>query len=164
MPNRRSPEPLTTDEQKSVCLVLAAGCRYQTAAKYVGKSIAEIRRAAQRDEAFKRELEKAEAQWELAQMQNVLEATRDAKNWRASTWALERRYPDRYAKRQPSAVTREELSLVVEQMADVLAEEVPQAEIRQRIMNRVTSLLGEFAENKRPKKRSNKRRKKSSNG
>jgi hypothetical protein len=164
MPDGSCPEPLSPEDKKFVCQVIAAGCRYQTASKYVGKSVAEIRRAAQHDEAFKKELEKAEAEWELVQMQRVLEATKDSKHWRASTWALERRYPDRYAKRLASVVTREELSLVLEQMADIVAEEVPQRETRQRIMNRVTSLLGEFTEKKKPAKRSKGRRKESNDG
>jgi hypothetical protein len=133
-----------TDEQKGqVCGILSVGCDRQTAADYIGCSLADIRRTMQRDPQFLASVRRAEASVELNHMRNVQELASSKKDWRASVWWLERRSPERFARRSPGAVTARQLKAFVSILGDALKHEVHNAEIRQVIARLVAVPIGE---------------------
>jgi hypothetical protein len=130
-----------TDEQKGqVYGILSVGCDRQTAANFVGCSLADIRRAMLRDATFAAGVCRAEAGAELNHMRNIQQAAKDEKHWRASVWWLERRSPERFGPRGPGVVTARQLKAFIEILADVLREDVRDAGERQHILARLTTL------------------------
>ena len=64
--------PTLTDEQKGrIYGILAVGCDRQTAADYIGCSLADLRNMMQRDSAFAKDVRRAEAEIELKHMNIV---------------------------------------------------------------------------------------------
>lgn len=133
---------LTEDQRREAALIVAAGCDRVTAAKYVGCTETALDEAAAIDLAFGAALRRAEATCELSHMRAVQQAARDERHWRASVWWLERRLPERYAKRDADAVGRRELVRFVGAVAGAIAEAVRDEADRRRVLDR----LGELAE------------------
>ena len=132
-----------TDEQKrEICLIVSIGCDRLAACKYLGYSLAQLRRELKRDEKFAEQLRRAEAAPELAHMRNLQNASRDEKNWRASVWWLERCAPDRYGRRAVDAVTEKQLKEVIDELADAIAGEVTGTEDRKRLLKRLEEIVG----------------------
>jgi hypothetical protein len=128
---------LSQQQQHDVCLIVSVGCDRLAAAKYVGCSLADLRRAMQNVPQFAADVRRAEAAIEMTHMRNVQSAARDEKNWRASVWWLERRAPERYGRRDAGAVTAQQLEAFVAQLAAAVAEEVHDADDRQRLVTRL---------------------------
>jgi len=136
---RRGRNPVLDKDQKEVvCGLLVIGCSRHTAARYVGCAPDAIRRAALRDPAFFRQLRQAEARVEVTHLRNLHEAAE--KNWRVSTWALERLLPNRFASRRPGTLTTEQVAQVIGQFARIIAEEVPVPEYRRAILGRLKEI------------------------
>ncbi|MCI0335261.1 MAG: hypothetical protein L0228_18790 [Planctomycetes bacterium] len=142
-----------TDEQKGqVFGILSVGCDWQTAADFVGCSLAELRRAMQQDSAFAARVRRSEANVELMHMRIVQESATDKKNWRASIWWLERRSPERFARRA-GVVTARQLKAFVSILVDIFSEEVRDAGDRQRLIasfNRVVASLEQMLRDSQP--------------
>jgi hypothetical protein len=134
------PSELTDEQKGQIYGILSVGCDRQTAANFVGCSLAEIRRTMQQDATFAAGVCRAEAGAELNHMRNVQQAAKDEKHWRASVWWLERRSPERYGPRGPGVVTVRQLKAYVEILADVLREDVRDADERHQILARLKSL------------------------
>lgn len=130
---------LTPAQKSQVCSVLAVGCDRQTAVDYVGCSLAELRRALVADRSFLALVRRTEASIELTHMNNVKKAADSQKAWRASVWWLERRSPERYARRADS-VTPGQLRAFVELVGDVLDETVRDADDRRHVLARLAEL------------------------
>ena len=128
-------------EKQQVCSIVQLGCPRATAAKQVGCTISSIRFAAQGDPQFAAELQRAEAQNELSLMKNVFVSAQEPKNWRASVWALERMYPERYLRRAPETIPIDQLVRLVDVMVRLIAEEVNDPECRERIVRRVADIV-----------------------
>ena len=130
-----------TDEQKSSATMIATvGCDRESAAKYVGCTIEEFDEAVLRDRDFARELHKAEAGCELAHMRNIQQAAKEDRHWRASVWWLERRVPERYARREVGSVSRKELVRFLSSIASGIASSVRNDEDRRRVLEKIEEL------------------------
>ncbi len=136
---------LDDGKRREICAILAVGCTRAVAARYVGCHPHTIRRTAQRDETFALAIERAETKHEIKHLTNINKAAQDGRYWRAAAWALERKYPARYAQRDPALFTAEQVSQVLGQFADVILEEVPDEDDRQRILARMTALADALA-------------------
>jgi hypothetical protein len=131
-----------TDEQKAQIFgVLAVGCDRQTAADYIGCSLVELQRAIQHDAAFAAEVRRAEAQVELRHMGVVERNAREKENWRTSVWWLERRSPERFARRA-NTVTHRQIKSIIAILVDILGEEVQDTEDRNRTVARFNRVSG----------------------
>jgi hypothetical protein len=132
--------PALTDEQKGrICGILSVGCDRQTAADFIGCSLTDIRRSMQHDSQFFADVRRAEAEVELKHMRNVQETARDKKDWRASVWWLERRSPERFARRA-GAFTARQLKAFITILGDLLREGVPNIEERQPLLDRLNAM------------------------
>jgi hypothetical protein len=136
----QSPARKLSDEQQAqVCGILSVGCDRQTAADFIGCSLADICQAMQQDSEFLASVLRAEASAELSHMRNVQAVAKDKKEWRASVWWLESRSPERFARRS-GAVTARQLKAFVKILVDTLSSEVTDADDRRRIIVRLQAI------------------------
>lgn len=139
MIERIQPPPLDTLQQRDICTILSVGGSRETAAKFIGCAPETIRRDSDHDPDFSERLKRAESNLEVTHLSIIQEAAK--KNWRASAWVLERIRPDRYAKRDPHAVTTEQLGAVLTCLAEILVEEIPAEEHKENVLRRVDGIV-----------------------
>lgn len=133
---------MTDEQKKEVVLIAAVGCDRETAARYVGCSLEQLNTAALADPDFAARVRRAEAGCELAHMRSIQQAAKDPKNWRASVWWLERRMPERYAKREAGTVSRRELTRFLKAVAAGLVGALERDEDRERVRQTLKELTG----------------------
>jgi hypothetical protein len=127
-------------KRSEICAILAVGCSRTVAARYVGCHPVTIRNTAQRDEEFARALEQAESKHEILHLTHINKAAKEGRYWRAAAWALERKYPDRYAHRQADMISVEQMSQVLAQFTDVILEEIADEPCRRQVLSRLSEL------------------------
>lgn len=142
MTNDFHPLELTDQQQGEICGVLSVGCDRQTAVDIVGCSLRRLRSAMQSDAAFAARVRRAEASAELTHMRNVQELAQAKKDWKASVWWLERRAPERFARRAGS-VTPRQLKAFIAVVSETLQEAIASAEDRGRVAERLRELADE---------------------
>jgi hypothetical protein len=127
------------DEKKrgEICGILAVGGTRALAARLVGCSASTIYRTAKRDPAFRLQLRQAEGRMEVLLLKFIADAAQNKSNWRAATWVLERKFPQRYGRRPPGVATVEQISRVLARFAELIAAEIPDAALRCQILKRL---------------------------
>jgi hypothetical protein len=138
-------------KQRELLAILSVGCSQTMAAKYVGCSPATIRREAARDAKFAEELAKAKGNAELGLVRNIRKAANKEQYWRAAAWALERMFPEKYARRGPDVLTVEQLAEVLDQLMERVMRHVPVGRYRQNIIKDVEALARSFGQTIRGK-------------
>jgi hypothetical protein len=133
------PLHLTDEQQGRICGVLSVGCDWTTAARIAECSLADIRRAMRHDAEFAKSVRRSEAGAELSHMRTIQEAAKDAKNWRASVWWLERHAPERFGARRADAVTATQLKAYIGILADIVVGEERSGASRADILGRLKS-------------------------
>jgi hypothetical protein len=123
-------------QQRNLLALIAAGFTRKTAARSVGCSMKTIARTAARDAAFAERLRHASHHSELKFLDRIAHAAESDQHWRAAAWALERLFPDRYARRKPAEVTREHMESIITLLCDAVADELP-VEARRRVHRRL---------------------------
>ena len=144
--SRRGRRILDEVKQREVLAILSMGCSQGMAAKYVGCSPATIRREAARDAKFAKKLREAKGNAELGLVKNIRKAANKEQYWRAAAWALERMFPEKYARRGPDVITAEQLAQVLAQLAERIIEQVPIDAYRKNIVKAVESLARNFGQ------------------
>ncbi len=135
-------QSVLTDEQKGqICGILSVGCDRETAADFVGCAIPDIGRAMQQDTAFAANVRRTEAGSELSHMRNVQQAAKEAKNWRASIWWLERHSPERFGPRGAGEVTVRQLKEFVDTLSGIFHNEIRDEEDRRRVIFRMDQAI-----------------------
>jgi hypothetical protein len=127
-------------QRDNVCTILAIGGTRIAAARFVGCSVDDLDELMAHDPEFARELDKATGNAEALQLKNLAEAAHDNKDWRASAWLLERRFPQRYARRPPAAAAQERLERVLDSFIDLIVSQIADAGLRQQILDQLTEL------------------------
>lgn len=120
--------------------MISIGCDRETACNYLGKTAEQLRQHLEHDLDFRSRLRRAEATPEFNHMRNLYNAAKEEKNWRASVWWLERRAPERYARRSPDALTTAQLRVFVEELAENIVGEVSDLNDRTRLLNRLLEI------------------------
>ena len=131
---------LTEQQQREFVAVLATGCPAQTAAAAVGASLAELTATLRANREFAVQAARVEALLEVAHMKNIRHTSLHAHNWRASVWWLERRYPEKYARGNPQAVSPEVFRQLLRDVANAVNDEVGDERDRTRLTSRLTTL------------------------
>jgi hypothetical protein len=144
---------LDDTKKREVFAILTVGGTRLMAAQYVGCHVETIRTTALRDPNFADQLRKAELGPELTFLRNIQLASKDPKQWRASAWALECLFPDRYGRRPPNSITPEQLAEVIREMGTIVVGEVPVKRFREQVLIRLSELAAES-----PKRVAKKRR------
>ncbi|MEX2171857.1 MAG: hypothetical protein WD851_21230 [Pirellulales bacterium] len=80
------------------CDLLAHGATLNFVAHFLGCSKRTIQAEARRDPEFRADLERADTEGAITVLRQFHEASR--KNWRASKWFLQERFPERFARRR----------------------------------------------------------------
>jgi hypothetical protein len=137
---------LDAGKKREVIAILSVGCSRTTAAQYVGCHASTISRTATRDPEFDQDVRHAESLLELKHLKNIDAAAKDARYWRAAAWALERKYPDRWGPRRPHALSAEQVSQALEQFAQLVVDEVSEADTRDRILKRLDDFAAELTD------------------
>ena len=153
--NNRGGRILDDVKQREVLAILSMGCSQSMAAKYVGCSPATIRREAARDAKFAKKLREAKGNAELGLVKNIRKAANKEQYWRAAAWALERMFPEKYARRGPDVITAEQLAQVLAQLAERIIEQVPVDAYRKNIVKAVESLAHSFGQTIREEEAAN---------
>jgi hypothetical protein len=133
MPDAAPSTPLSNQQKDQICSILTFGCDRDTAAGVVECLVVDIGRAIADDPQFAIKVRRAEATAELRHMQNILNATKDGKYWRASVWWLERRAPERFGRRAAGTITSQQLNEAVAAWHDLLQREFATPDDEQRI-------------------------------
>ncbi|MEN0109737.1 MAG: hypothetical protein AAF805_03345 [Planctomycetota bacterium] len=131
---------LTEKQRDEATLIASVGCDRETIAAYIGCHAEDLAAECREDERFAAALRRAEAGCELAHMRNIQQAARDERHWRASVWWLERRLPERYARREAGAVSRRELARFLSNVASGIAASVVSEEERRRVIDAIAEL------------------------
>ncbi len=127
------PQPVLTEEKRNaIVAILSVGCPRYVAARYVGCSPTTIARTAARDPQFAARLRQAQASVELAFLRRIGKAADKEQYWRAAAWALERMFPQRYARRDPrDTFDARQVQAALEVLAELLCEFLPPAARRE---------------------------------
>jgi len=131
---------LDDGKRREILAILSVGCSQTVAARYVGCSPSTIRRAAERDAEFAAKLHRAQRNAEVSLVKNIRAAAKKEQYWRAAAWALERGFPEKYARRGPDVITAEQLAEILAQLAERIARHVPVAVYRKDIAKDVAAV------------------------
>jgi hypothetical protein len=137
MPRRT--KRLTKTQRNKITSMLNIGGDRSMAAGYARCHPATIRAEMRRDAEFANQVTQAELRNESSFLKVIHQAGKDPKQWRAAAWALERLYPERYARRKGNTLTEEQVSQLIAEMAEIVASELPQR-YRQRVFARLADL------------------------
>ena len=125
--------PLSPEQKRQLCTFANIGCDREIAALLAGCTSGDLQYELAVNETFAAEFARSEATAEFLHVRNVQEAARDVKNWRSSTWWLERRAPDRYGRRAPRSIRLAELTQffaeLSQQMNEVITDEQSRDEL-----------------------------------
>ena len=138
---KRGRRPALDDgKQREILAIISVGCSQNVAAQYVGCAVSTIQRTAEREPKFAEKLGKAKSNAELGLVKNIRNAAKKEQYWRAAAWALERGFPEKYARRGPDVITAEQLAQLLAQFAEMIIQQVPVDEYRRNIVKGVESL------------------------
>lgn len=143
-PSADQPGELNSHQRGQICAIIAVGCSRSCAASYIGCNVEAIEQLAARSKTFRRQLAAAEAKHEIAHLENI--RTAGKKEWRASAWALERRYPERYGTRKEQGLTGKQVSQALSHFATLLLDNLNQAEQREEAVAQLHALLDEIGQ------------------
>ena len=143
MANVGRPRALDEIKRREVCALISAGCGIERAAQYVGCNPSTIRREALRNEEFYDSLRRSELASELEPLRLLHNKAKT--HWRAAAWLLERFNPERFTKRNPDTVTRDQFYEVLEKFVDAVSENIPNPKLRKRIILRLGTALRQQA-------------------
>jgi len=138
------PPVLDDGKKRDILTILSVGCSRRIAAGYVGCHPDTIQNTAERDPVFAEQLSRALYLAGVSNLTNIQQAGKEGRYWRAAAWLLERRYPEEFGTRRPELMTPKQMHQVVVQFAEILAAEIPQAKVRQRVLTRLFELAESF--------------------
>jgi len=135
---------LTEDQMNKVCTVVKAGGDLATATGYAECDTRELVNTLDAIKHFAKEVRFAEATVELQHMTNVLKASnaKDGRYWRASVWWLERRSPERFARRPAGAITPTQLKQAIHTLNEMMLQKLESPADQQRINDSLTEIIG----------------------
>jgi len=129
---------LTPKERNEVLAILSAGCSRAAAARCVRCTPYLLRREIVENANFAELVAKAEEGVELFYLSRIRSAASKEQYWRAAAWILERRLPDRYGTKKPESLTAERVQKFMTSCLQIIADELPDDELRAKILNRLT--------------------------
>jgi len=137
---KRGRRALDEGKRREVVAILSVGCSQNTAAKYVGCTPQTIRREGDRDAAFGAAIRQAKCNAELGLVKSIRNAAKKEQYWRAAAWALERLFPEKYARRGPDVITTEQLAQILAQIAEMIVVQAPADKYRKKMVKGVEAI------------------------
>ena len=124
---KRGRRPVLDDKKRGQILaILSVGCSQNMAAQYVGCAVSTIQRTAERDPTFAKSLREARGNAEIGLVKNIRNAAKKEQYWRAAAWALERGFPEKYARRGPDVITIEQIGLLLTKFSEIIVRDLPE--------------------------------------
>ncbi|HEY2838461.1 MAG TPA: hypothetical protein VGJ26_04905 [Pirellulales bacterium] len=142
---------LDETKQREICAILAIGGTRRVAAMYVGCSVSTIARTALRDAEFALRLQRAEADMEVFQLQNIRQASKSS--WNAAAWILERRLPERYGKRSPQTIPSADLQDAFVGAMEFVNEALPNDETREQLRVQIEEYFAKLTQTAKVRKK-----------
>lgn len=130
---------LTEWQRRKLCEVILLGCDRTTACHYVSATAEQLQAEIARDEAFGREVARAEAQAEVRHMGNVHTAAKSEKNWRTSIWWLERR--DHQRETEGDGPTERRLWELVQAIGQAIVAEIAEVDVQRRLLEHIFQIM-----------------------
>lgn len=119
---------------------VAYGVDPEQAATAAGFTMDEIRKFAEGSENFKRECAKAAVMAERSAIRCISESV-GKQSWMAATWWLERRHPERYAKRDKLDITMAKRNLNIEELREEINALMSDPEVQKALKNQMLPAL-----------------------
>jgi hypothetical protein len=135
---------LDEGKRREIIAILGVGCSQTLAAEYVGCSRSTIRREAERDAEFAKQMRQAIGNAELGLVKSIRKAAMKEQYWRAAAWALERLFPEKYARRGPDVITAEQLAEILARLGTMIITEAPSAKYRQKVVKGLEKIARSF--------------------
>jgi transposase len=147
-PGRPPKLQLTPEVQARIVQAVSAGSYLDTAASYAGVARSTMYRwlnRGRRDKKgvyaeFAKAVHKAMADAEIRDITQIAKATEAS--WQASAWRLERKFPDRWGRRDPRGYTSEQFTSFVMRLSEIV-KDLLGAEQRQAFAQKLDALLKE---------------------
>ena len=134
---------LNPQEKNEILALLSAGYSRTTTARYIHRAPATLRREIQECPPFAAQIAKAEEGAEVFYLSCIRRAALKEQYWRAAAWVLERRQPNRYGAKKPEQLTPEHVQKFMATCVQIIAEELPNDEQREKLLNRLAKELEE---------------------
>jgi hypothetical protein len=134
---------LSPKVRNEVLALLSAGFSKTTVARYIRRSPKTLREEMLNDSEFAEQVAKAEEGSEVFYLSCIRRAAQKEQYWRAAAWVLERRVPDRYGAKKPGTLTAEHVQQFMATCMQIIAEELPDEELRTKIIHRLAAELEE---------------------
>ena len=136
---------LNSFERSRIVELLRMGCPRAAGAKYLGLTPEELEAEVAQDETLAKELLRAEGTAVLLHMGNVRKAANDEKNWRTSVWWLEQQTRHDKATGPTGPTLQEAVREALERFAELIVNEIPDVERRQRLLTQLINITTECA-------------------
>lgn len=134
---------LDDSKRRQILAIVTNGSSRRVAARIVGCSPSTITRTAERDPEFGQQLALAEHTLELEAMQTLRRVARQDKYWRAALWIAERKNPDDFGFRAPTAISLQETTVLFGQLMETMRDALPY-QTRQLLVNRFNELVARY--------------------
>ena len=139
MNKRGRPRALDEAKQRELCALVSAGASPQQAAKYVGCSVATLKRESSRNPEFGERFRRAQANASLAPLHAMRQAAQT--HWRAAAWMLERTDPEQFDRRRRHQLGAKELRALRRDLLEIFNDEIDHPVLRDRIAKRVKAAI-----------------------
>ena len=126
--------------------ILSVGCSRAAAARCVRCSPYILNRVMSEHPQFAQDVAKAEEGIEIFFLSRIRHAAQKEQHWRAAAWVLERRFPQRYGNKKPENLTAERVHKFLTSCMQIIAEELPDKEVREKILDRLSEEMEVFDE------------------
>ena len=136
------PKFLTPERCRDLLAYVTAGLRLEHAARYVGCSVRTIRREAEGNDQFRRDL--AAAELSVRSDPEKLMSRAAGSYWRAAAWMLERRDPHRFGRRRPDACGPQELEEICTTLIETALAAASDDQARRTLYLKMTASLREM--------------------
>lgn len=136
------PRFLTPERCRDLLAYVTAGLRLDHAARYVGCSVRTIRREADANDQFRRDL--AAAELSVRSDPEKLMSRAAGSYWRAAAWMLERRDPHRFGRRRSDACGPQELEEICTTLIEVALAAASDDQVRRSLYLKMTASLREM--------------------
>jgi hypothetical protein len=133
------PKALNHHKRAIVCSLLAEGASLRQAARCVECDPNSIRRAAKRNDEFRRQLEKAKSEAKVHPLHTLHQAAKT--DWRAALKLMERLEPERFGPRSAMTATKRDVNMFVGCVVDAIDKIVSNAWEREHLFEVVYAAM-----------------------
>jgi hypothetical protein len=130
---------MNEETKQHIRAAIALGASIDTTARLCEVSPSEIADERQRDAHWDRSLAQAEAGLEIRYLHHIHAACKRDKTAKLSVWWLERRWPERYARRA-GTITKQQLQEFIERLAAIVATELDDPAALERVADSLANV------------------------